>query len=146
MTREFFAEQIARLRTEWQSAYGKERMEVLYRAFQWIRDEVFRDAVDELLADHKGGAPMRKDLDQAVNNAAARFQANEAYRGGRYRSDAPDGAMPPMEKVREICRQVIEGKIVRDDKPDYVERDRRRMAQLRLLSPQDRAANDTGDE
>ncbi len=63
---DFFKSQIDRLRTEWKSAYGKERETVMFAALKDVNENTLRDAVTELLLNHKGGAPTGDEIKSAI--------------------------------------------------------------------------------
>lgn len=66
MTHSEFKPQIDRLRTEWKYGYGPEKELVLYDIFKGWALETFREAVTELLANHKGGAPTADDISEIL--------------------------------------------------------------------------------
>jgi hypothetical protein len=66
-----FAKQIERLTKVFGAKYPQERTALFWRAFQHVMDNVFEDAVDELIANCRS-APMMKELDAAVIKAKGR--------------------------------------------------------------------------
>lgn len=144
MTREFFAEQIARLRTEWQGSYGRERMEILYGTFAEVQPEVFRSAVTELLAEHKGGPPLRREIETAVERARLAAKKQEWDRGPIGAQRESNGWEPMSPRVKQLIEQTKSRLAL---PPEQRERDaeKRRQelkSQLRVLSPQERAAGE----
>ena len=66
MTYEFFKDQLNRLKTEWKSAYGKEKEAALYQVLGNSNPRSFEHACTELLLNHKGSAPTAEEIKSVI--------------------------------------------------------------------------------
>lgn len=65
MTHEQFMPQLARLQAEWKTAYGPERIKLLWDVFKREDEDLFKSAVSYCLGHHRQ-APLVKELNEAL--------------------------------------------------------------------------------
>lgn len=67
-----FDAQIQRLRDQWPSAYGEERIKLFWIALKDVGYQDFKEAIDELLMTQRG-APLLEEISKAVQLAKNRY-------------------------------------------------------------------------
>lgn len=67
-----FDAQIQRLRDQWPSAYGEERIKLFWVALKDVGYQDFKEAIDDLLMTQRG-APLLEEISKAVQLAKNRY-------------------------------------------------------------------------
>lgn len=67
-----FDAQIQRLRDQWPSAYGEERIKLFWIALKDVGYQDFKEAIDDLLMTQRG-APLLEEISKAVQLAKNRY-------------------------------------------------------------------------
>ncbi len=109
MTTPVFAKQIERLRgTYGERAYPKERMSLFWLAFERVTDEVFSEAVDELIATNRS-APLLREIESAVSEAKVRDAERRRLSGAGYLETLRDAqAKAPNQQTKEFAKGCVD--------------------------------------
>lgn len=78
MDPEHFESQIERLKTQWRNSFGTERVSALWRMFKGERNDVFADAVSEIIVD-QNAPPLSGDFQKHVQLAKNRIEHGRYY-------------------------------------------------------------------
>lgn len=113
MTNFFFNSQMQRLKSQWPSGYGQERMALIWNAFQGVLDEIFRDAVSELIASSRS-CPLIPDLEKAVSFATRReneVRTQASYGFTSALTEASDNNKTADPEFVKACMQLTQDKL-----------------------------------